>query len=183
MFKISNIPNFLTILRIILIPGIIVCIEINEHFYSWIGLIFYILACFSDFLDGFIARKYDFESNFGRFLDPIADKILVVALLIILLENGKISGFFVYPTLVIILREVIVSGLRDFFLHSSKSLEVTNLSKWKTMIQMTSIGFLIVGDAFLTNLILYVGNLGLTIASILTIHTGYIYFKRNLKLF
>ena len=64
MFKISNIPNFLTILRILLIPGIIVCIEINEHFYSWIGLIFYIIACFSDFLDGFIARKFDFESNF-----------------------------------------------------------------------------------------------------------------------
>ena len=114
MFKVSNILNFLTILRIILIPGIIVCIEINEHFYSWIGLIFYILACFSDFLDGYIARKFDFESNLDDF-DPIADKILVVALLIILLENGKISGFFVYPTLVIILREVIVSGLRDFF--------------------------------------------------------------------
>ena len=108
---------------------------------------------------------------------------MIVALLIILLDNNKISGIFVYPTLIIILREVIVSGLRDFFLHSSKNLTVTNLSKWKTMIQMTSLGFLIVEDNFATDFILYFGNIGLTIASIVTIYTGYIYFKRNLKLF
>ena len=183
MFKINNIPNFLTILRILLIPGIIICIELDQPKYSWLALSFYIFACFSDFLDGYIARRFDIESNFGKFLDPIADKILVVALLIILLDNNKISGIFVYPTLIIILREVIVSGLRDFFLHSSKNLAVTNLSKWKTVIQMTSLGFLIVEDNFSNNFILYFGNIGLTIASIVTIYTGYIYFKRNLKLF
>ena len=181
LFKLNNVPNFLTILRILLIPGIIICIELDQPKYSWLALSFYIFACFSDFLDGYIARKYDIESNFGKFLDPIADKILIVALLIILLDSDKISGVFVYPTLVIILREVIVSGLRDFFLHSSKNLAVTNLSKWKTVIQMTSLGFLIVEDNFSSNFILYVGNIGLTIASIVTIYTGYIYFKRNLK--
>ena len=183
MFKLNNIPNLLTILRILLIPGIIICIELDQPKYSWIALFFYVFACFSDFLDGYIARKFDIESNFGKFLDPIADKILIVALLIILLDNNKISGIFVYPTLIIILREVIVSGLRDFFLHSSKNLTVTNLSKWKTMIQMTSLGFLIVEDNFANDFILYFGNIGLTIASIVTIYTGYIYFKRNLKLF
>ena len=177
MFKLNNIPNFLTILRIFLIPGIIICIELNQPRYSWLALSFYIFACLSDFLDGYI------ESNFGKFLDPIADKILVVALLIVLLDNNKISGFFVYPTLIIVLREVIVSGLRDFFLHSSKNLAVTNLSKWKTVIQMTSLGFLIVEDNFSSNVILYLGNIGLTVASVVTIYTGYIYFKRNLKLF
>ena len=116
-------------------------------------------------------------------MDPIADKILVVAMLIILLDNDKITGFFVYPTLVIIIREILVSGLRDFFWHSSKSLFVTKLSKWKTLIQMSSLGFLIVSGNFSTNLILYTGNFGLTLASIFTIYTGYIYFKKNLKLF
>jgi len=85
--------------------------------------------------------------------------------------------------LVIILREIIVSGLRDFFLHSSKTLLVTNLAKWKTLIQMSSLGFLIVQNNFETKLILYFGNLGLTFASAVTIYTGYIYFKKNLKLF
>ena len=183
MFNLKNIPNFLTILRIVLIPSIIICIELGNEKYYWFALFLYVTACFSDFFDGYLARKFDIESNFGKFLDPIADKILIVALLIILLDNNKISGIFVYPTLIIILREVIVSGLRDFFLHSSKNLTVTNLSKWKTMIQMTSLGFLIVEDNFATDFILYFGNIGLTIASIVTIYTGYIYFKRNLKLF
>ena len=183
MFSKNNIPNLLTILRIILIPGIIICMELNDPYYNWVGLIFYIIACLSDFLDGYLARKFEIESNFGRFLDPIADKILVVAMLIILLDNDKITGFFVYPTLVIIIREILVSGLRDFFWHSSKSLFVTKLSKWKTLIQMSSLGFLIVSGNFSTNLILYTGNFGLTLASIFTIYTGYIYFKKNLKLF
>ena len=94
LFKLNNIPNFLTILRILLIPGIIICIELDQPKYSWLALSFYIFACFSDFLDGYIARKYDIESNFGKFLDPIADKILIVALLIILLDSDKISRSF-----------------------------------------------------------------------------------------
>ncbi len=183
LFSKNNIPNLLTILRIILIPGIIICMQLDDPYYSWLGLVFYLIACLSDFLDGFLARKLEIESNFGRFLDPIADKILVVTMLIILLDNDKISGFFVYPTLIIIIREILVSGLRDFFWHSSESLFVTKLSKWKTLIQMTSLGFLIVSENFNTNLILHTGNFGLTLASIFTIYTGYIYFKKNLKLF
>ena len=157
--------------------------EINNPYYSWLALGFYVIACLSDFLDGYLARKLEIESNFGRFLDPIADKILVVAMLIILLDNDKISGFFVYPTLIIIIREILVSGLRDFFWDSSESLIVTKLSKWKTLIQMSSLGFLIVSDNFATEFILYTGNFGLTLASIFTIYTGYIYFKKNMKLF
>ncbi len=183
LFNIKNIPNFLTILRILLIPSIIICIEIGSFKYYWIALFLYIFACFSDFFDGYLARKYDLESNLGRFLDPIADKILVVSILIVLIANKLIYGFFVYPALIIILREIIVSGLRDFFLHSSKTLLVTKLAKWKTLIQMSSLGFLIAHQNFETKLILYTGNIGLTLASIITIYTGYIYFKKNLKLF
>ena len=183
MFNIKNIPNFLTILRIILIPSIIICIEADNYNYNLAALTLYIFACFSDFFDGYLARKFDMESNFGRFLDPIADKILVVSIIIILIANNQITNFFVYPALIIIIREILVSGLRDFFLHSSKNLFVTNLAKWKTLIQMSSLGFLMIYENFETSIILFFGNLGLTIASIFTIYTGYIYFKNNLKFF
>ncbi len=183
MFKIENVPNILTFIRILFIPIIIVFLEIDSEFYSWLALVLYTLACISDFLDGYLARKFELESSFGRFLDPIADKILVVSVIFILVSNSIINGFFVYPALIIIIREILVSGLRDFFAHSKETLLVTNLSKWKTLIQMFSLGFLMVSNNFETKYILYIGFFGLTIASIMTIHTGYIYFKKNLRLF
>ncbi|MAI76899.1 MAG: CDP-diacylglycerol--glycerol-3-phosphate 3-phosphatidyltransferase [Pelagibacteraceae bacterium TMED65] len=183
MFKLANIPNILTLLRILIIPVIIIFLEIGNEFYNWLSLLLYIIACISDFFDGYLARKFELESSFGRFLDPIADKILIVSVIFILVSNSIITGFFVYPALVIVIREILVSGLRDFFAHSTETLLVTNLSKWKTLIQMFSLGFLIVANNFESNLILYTGFIGLTVASIMTIHTGYIYFKKNLRLF
>jgi len=183
MFKLANIPNILTLLRILIIPVIIIFLEIGNEFYNWLSLLLYIIACISDFFDGYLARKFELESSFGRFLDPIADKILIVSVIFILVSNSIITGFFVYPALVIVIREILVSGLRDFFAHSTETLLVTNLSKWKTLIQMFSLGFLIVANNFESNLILYIGFIGLTVASIMTIHTGYIYFKKNLRLF
>jgi len=183
MFKIENIPNILTLMRILIIPVIIIFLEIDGEFYNWLALILYIIACLSDFLDGYLARKFDLESSFGRFLDPVADKILIVSLIFILISNSIISGIFIYPALIIVIREILVSGLRDFFAHSRETLLVTKLSKWKTLIQMFSLGFLMVSNNFNTNLMLLIGNFGLAVASIMTIHTGYIYFKKNLRLF
>jgi cardiolipin synthase len=183
MFKLENIPNILTLLRILIIPIIIIFLELDNYFYQWLALTLYSIACISDFLDGYLARKFELESSFGRFLDPIADKILVVSVIFILVSNNIINGPFIYPALIIIIREILVTGLRDFFAHSKETLLVTNLSKWKTLIQMFSLGFLIVSGNFETNLILFTGCFGLTIASIMTIHTGYIYFKKNLRLF
>lgn len=178
-----NLPNRLTILRIFLIPIIVYLIYLNTNTTNLIALICFIIAGLSDFFDGYLARRFELESNFGRFLDPIADKILIVSIIFILIAHGKITGFFIYPALIIVLREILVSGLRDFFSHSSESLLVTNLSKWKTLIQMFSLGFLIVSSNFDTRIILNIGIVGLTISSIITIHTGYYYFKKNLKLF
>ncbi len=178
MFKLKNIPNFLTLIRILLIPVIILFMEIDEELYRWLSLCLYFIACISDFFDGYLARKFEIESNFGRFLDPIADKILIVSIIFILIAQSKINGLFVYAALIIVTREILVSGLRDFFSHSSENLVVTNLSKWKTLIQMFSLGFLIVSDNFETILILYTGLVGLTVSSIITIHTGYYYFKK-----
>ncbi len=175
-----NFPNLLSVSRVILIIPIILLFEIN---YFLTSCFIFIFASLTDFLDGYLARKFDLESSFGRFLDPVADKILIVSLIFILISNSIISGIFIYPALIIVIREILVSGLRDFFAHSRETLLVTKLSKCKTLIQMFSIGFLMVSNNFDTNLMLLIGNFGLAVASIMTIHTGYIYFKRNLRLF
>ncbi len=183
LFNKNNIPNLLTCIRILLIPCIIFFIMTDASSNQWIALCLYFFACISDFLDGYLARKFQLESNFGKFFDPIADKILVVSVIFIMVVENLIAGILIFPALVIILREILVSGLRDFFSYKQENLIVTNLSKWKTLIQMSSLGFLIVQNNFESKFIFFIGALGLTIASILTIYTGYIYFKKNIKLF
>mgnify|MGYP002880236749 CR=1 FL=1 len=183
MFNKENIPNFLTCLRIILIPSIILFLMSKQHEHSWFALYLYIFACVSDFFDGYMARRFNLETNFGKFLDPIADKILVVSIIYIMVVVEIIDGILIFSGLIIILRELLVSGLRDFFSHKEDNLIVTKLSKLKTLIQMTSLGFLIVHRNFETELIFLCGSIGLTLAAILTIYTGYIYFKNNIKLF
>ena len=172
-------PNLLSIFRMTAFVPVII-LFLFEYYLS--SFFLFSAAAWSDFLDGFLARKYNLTSNLGSLLDLLADKVLVSSILIFLIFFT--SNFYLsFLTLIIILREIIVSGLRDFFLHSTKTLLVTNLAKWKTLIQMSSLGFLIVQNNFETKFILYFGNVGLTFASIVTIYTGYIYFKKNLKLF
>ena len=93
MFKLKNIPNFLTLIRILLIPVIILFMEIDEELYRWLSLWLYFIACISDFFDGYLARKFEIESNFGRFLDPIADKILIVSIIFILIAQSKLMDY------------------------------------------------------------------------------------------
>lgn len=178
----SNLPNYLTIFRVISIPVIILCILPQSFFYNWVAVIIYALACLSDFFDGYIARKLSIESKFGKFFDPIADKILIISVIFILVAIDRIEGLFIYPALIIIIREVLVSGLREFFSSEKDNLNVTILSKWKTLLQMISLGFIIIGDDFtyLSNTLL-IGQIGLTLASIITIYTGYKYFEKNFK--
>ena len=178
----SNLPNYLTIFRVISIPVIILCILPQSFFYNWVAVIIYALACLSDFFDGYIARKLSIESKFGKFFDPIADKILIISVIFILVAIDRIEGLFIYPALIIIIREVLVSGLREFFSNEKDNLNVTILSKWKTLLQMISLGFIIIGDDFTyLNNTLLIGEIGLTIASIITIYTGYKYFEKNFK--
>ena len=182
--KISDVPNLLTLFRVFSIPIIIICIVFQNYFLNWVALILYGLACITDFFDGYLARKYNLETKFGKFFDPIADKILITSIIFILVAVDKINGFFIYPALVIILREILVSGLREFLAKTSPHIKVTYLSKIKTLIQMFSLAFIIIGDDF--KLIKYTtifGEIGLTIASIITIYTGYKYFEKNLKSF
>ena len=184
MLSFANIPNTLTLFRLVCIPIIIGCIIFQNFFLNWLALILYILACLSDFFDGYIARKFSIESTFGKFLDPIADKILVISIIFILVAISKIEGLLIYPSLIIIVREVLVSGLREFFVQNKPDINVSKLSKIKTFLQMVTLGFLIIGNDFIyIENIFLVGEIGLWLSSILTIYTGYIYFKNSFKFF
>lgn len=136
-------------------------------------------ACISDFLDGYLARHYNVQSKFGMLMDPIADKLLVCSVIMIFLNQGKIS---LMPSIAIICRELLVSGLREFLITIKVSLPVSNLGKVKTFIQMFSIFLLVIGDVgsgldFVDKL----GNVMFWISAILTLATGYYYLKEGIK--
>ena len=182
--KLSDIPNLLTVFRIFSIPIIILCLLPQTVFFNWVALIFYGFACITDFFDGFLARRFSVESSFGKFFDPVADKILVISVIFILVAISKIDGLLIYPSLIIIIREVLVSGLRDSAPNDLSNLNVTKLSKVKTLLQMFSLAFLIIGEDFkLINGLFMIGQIGIWISSLITIYTGYIYFKNNFNLF
>lgn len=181
-----SLPNLLTISRILAIPLIVALFWFKGDSARWATLALFTLAGITDYFDGMLARSMGQMSNLGRFLDPVADKLLVSALLIMLVWSGNISGLVILPALVILCREILVSGLREFLASIKVGVPVSNLAKWKTGVQMVALGFLIVGAAgpvFLhpditTTLI---GEAMLWGAALLTIITGYDYFRAGLK--
>ena len=137
----KSLPNLLTILRLLACPLLIYLFEIAN--YLWI-LIIFVLACLTDFFDGYLARKKNFKSNFGKALDPIADKILIITMSVLIIVNeGDLIGSLAIPFYIIIIREIIVSSLRFNLVDKNKSIDVSLLSKYKTFIQMIAIGSLI----------------------------------------
>jgi len=145
-------------------------------------LIIYIIAGITDFFDGYIARIKNQVSPFGRFLDPIADKILVASLLIMLVGFNRLSEISFIPAIIILVREILVSGLREFLAHTKITINVSYLAKWKTGFQMVSLGFLIVGnDAPDWLYAQFVGEFSLWIAALLTLITGFDYCKSSFK--
>ena len=137
----KSIPNILTILRLLSCPLLIYLFGIAN--YLWI-LIIFVLACLTDFFDGYLARKKNFKSNFGKALDPIADKILIITMSVLIIVNeGDLIGSLAIPFYIIIIREIIVSSLRFNLVDKNKSIDVSLLSKYKTFIQMIAIGSLI----------------------------------------
>ena len=137
----KSLPNLLTILRLLACPLLIYLFEIAN--YLWI-LIIFVLACLTDFFDGYLARKKNFKSNFGKALDPIADKILIITMSVLIIVYEKnLIGLLVIPFYIIIIREIIISSLRFNLVDKNKSIDVSLLSKYKTFIQMIAIGSLI----------------------------------------
>jgi cardiolipin synthase len=181
----NNLPNILTFSRIIAIPVLIgLLLFVDDPLGSWLAFAAYAFACITDFFDGYLARAWHQQSAFGRFLDPIADKLLIAAVLLMLVGIDRFSGLTVLPAAVILCREILVSGLREFLAEVRVSVPVTTLAKWKTAIQMLALGFLLVGPSgpdFGPLTTTEVGIWGLWGAAVLTLVTGYDYLVAGLK--
>lgn len=177
---IKNIPNCLTLFRIAVIPIVVALFYSKNDICYIIAAGFFALACITDFLDGYVARTYDQATTLGSFLDPIADKLLVASTLLLLVGFNHIIGISLIPALIILCREILVSGLREFLAQAEESMPVTYLAKWKTGLQMTSIGILIGFGPTEELVSLYtLGIIGLWAAAILTIITGYDYLRKS----
>jgi cardiolipin synthase len=177
---ITTLPNLLTLSRIAVIPVIVALFFVDGAVARWVSCALFTLAAVTDYLDGHIARSRQEVSNLGRFLDPLADKLLVVTVIVMLVAFDRMSLLTVLPAVVIVSREIIVSGLREFLAALDVGLPVTTLSKWKTGIQMVALGFLIVGDdgpAFIP--VQIIGELGLWLAGMMTVITGYDYLRAS----
>ena len=183
--KSLNIPNLLTLIRIWAIPAIVATFFIDGAWASWLGVVFFTIAGITDYMDGYLARHLNQLSRFGRILDPIADKLLVGSILIMLSWQGRLSGIMVLPAVVILCREILVSGLREFLAEIKVGCPVTRLAKWKTACQMTALPVLMVAEphvsGFMYGFFSVVGTVALWGAAILTVITGYDYWKSGRK--
>ena len=178
----TSLPNLLTYFRIAAIPGIVALFYLESDLGLYLACGLFGIAAITDFFDGYLARAYSQQSNLGRFLDPVADKLLVAAILLTMTGFGQISGLVILPTLVILCREILVSGLREFLAEIRIGVPVSTLAKWKTLLQMIAIGFLIVGDAGPAQLATrLIGETGLWIAAGLTLITGYDYLHAGIR--
>lgn len=177
----TSLPNLLTLSRILVIPPVVALFFIDGDMPRWITLGLYAAACLTDFFDGYIARSMGQISKLGRFLDPVADKLLVAAVILMLVATGRISGLVVLPALIILIREILVSGLREHLASIAVGVPVSRLAKWKTVIQMFSLGFLIVHDASPAWIpSVWIGEAGVWAAALLTLITGYDYLRAGL---
>ena len=181
-----KIPNILTIGRIIIVPIFIFTFFLPGFFGDLIPFFLFVLASFTDYLDGLLARVFKEESKLGELLDPIADKIIVAAALILLVMNGTIKNYEVIAAIIILTREILISGLREFLAKTSVSIQVTSLAKLKTLLQMLSISILLTGESGnkLINFQDYnaqtIGIILLWLSAFLTLYTGYDYVIKGI---
>lgn len=175
---ITSLPNLLTISRVVAIPVLVAMFYLDGDLWRWLACLLFTAAALTDFFDGYLARARQEQSAFGRFLDPIADKLLVAAAILMLVAFDRIAGLVVLPALIILCREILVSGLREFLAELNVGLPVSRLAKWKTTIQMVALGFLIVGESGPSLLpVQFIGEAGLWTAAALTLITGYDYLR------
>jgi len=179
-----NISNILTLSRIVVIPIIVACIYLKSPWYGWVAFLLFCLASITDYFDGYLARMRNEVSNLGTFLDPIADKLLVSAVILILTSKEVITDWETIPALIILLREIAVSGLREYLAGIKISVPVTKISKLKTSLQLIALALLILSESGISIIpILFIGKIALWSAAVLTLYTGYDYLKSGLKHF
>ena len=178
----QKLPNYLTFMRILVIPGVVASFSFPGVFAAWVGCGLFVAASVTDWFDGYLARKFKSTSSLGRIFDPIADKLLVAATLLMMAAYDRLGYTGLWPAVIILCREVLVSGLREFLAEIKVGLPVTRLAKWKTGIQMTAIPMLMVADY--SPWFCYFGEVGevlIWIAALLTVITGYDYLRAGLK--
>ncbi len=181
----QDIPNYLTIMRIAIIPLLIAALYFPSKTGHIIAAALFVMASITDYLDGYLARYWNVQSSLGRFLDPIADKLLVASVLIVLVDSEILHGWHILPTLAILCREIMVSGLREHLAEIKVSVPVTKAAKWKTAAQLFALFFLILGPSYnlvgIDNVLL--GICLLWLSAILTLYTGYAYLRTGMQHF
>ena len=179
-----NLSNFLTLIRIAVIPIIVFFIYLKNPYFGWVAFVLFCLASITDYFDGYIARLRNEVTNFGTFLDPIADKLLVAAVILILTSKGVISDWDTVPALIILLREITVSGLREYLAGIKVSIPVSTIAKSKTLFQLSALALLILSESSIdVTPILYLGKIFLWVAAVLTLYTAYDYVKGSVNHF
>ncbi len=175
-----NLPNILTISRIVVIPLIFMSIYFTSYAWAMLAGILFVAASITDYLDGYLARAWNETSAFGRLLDPIADKLLVATALVVILAKPNMYSLniTIIPAFVILCREILVSGLREFLREVNVGLPVTKLAKWKTAFQMTALAMMLFKDLWIGWS--YCGEFLLWVAATLTFITGYQYYQKSL---
>lgn len=176
-----TVPNILTVFRLLAAPMVaLVYVLVPEGAAHWLAFGLFIGAAVTDWLDGYLARAWGQESRFGAMLDPIADKAMVVIALSVLLVQRDVTGFLLVPVVVILFREVFVSGLREFLGDTAGLLKVTQLAKWKTTVQMVAIAVLLAASGAGSPVMETVGIGLLWVGAVLTAITGADYFRKAL---
>ena len=178
----KSLPNILTFSRIVTIPALVGAFYLEPPLGNWLAFTLFTLAGLTDFFDGYMARAMGVTSKLGQFMDPIADKLMVAATILMLVAFGRVTGWHILATVVILCREILVSGLREFLAELKVSVPVTRLAKWKTTFQMVALGALIIGEAAPDWLPAEpVGLVCLWLAAVLTLYTGYGYLRAGLR--
>jgi cardiolipin synthase (CMP-forming) len=176
----TSLPNVLTYGRILAVPALVACLSLLQGDSArWSALALFVTASLTDWLDGYLARAWEQQSTLGRMLDPIADKLLVGTTLLMLTHQNTIYGWHIWAAVIILCREFLVSGLREFLAGLNVQVHVTQLAKWKTMVQMVALAVLLAGpagDALFPG-VTATGLALLWLAALLTLWTGYDYLK------
>ncbi len=180
----ANLPNVLTYGRILAVPALVACLDLLEGDVArWSAFALFVVAGVTDWLDGYLARAWEQQSTLGRMLDPIADKLLVGAVLMMLVHDNTIRGPSIWAAIIILCREILVSGLREFLAELNVKIHVSQLAKWKTAVQLVALAVLLAGPAA-DKLLPGISGLGLAllwVAALLTLWTGYDYLKAGVR--
>ena len=181
-------PNLLTYARIVAVPVVVGCMYFQSVlgyglWLRWVALAIFIAAGITDVLDGYVARSWGQQSTFGRMLDPIADKLLVSSCLLMLAVDETIKGLALWAAIIILCREILVSGLREYLAELRVTVQVTWLAKWKTFLQMLAVGFCIAGEAGdkILPITTEIGIALLWLSALLTLYTGWDYFRAGVR--